>query len=127
MLFNLRTQLLGLVFLAVSTSHAQQVELSCLDSGASFDCSSFISKFCSSINPTTVGPGNTISRCFNGPPAGKRCVLKAVNTGTTSGSPSGQACNTALSDVTNACPMGGNGRLSGHPFRFSINPNSEPC
>ncbi|KAF7374167.1 hypothetical protein MSAN_00298500 [Mycena sanguinolenta] len=126
MLFSPRT-ILGLVLLAVSSSHAQTVDLTCLSSGASFDCSSFISNFCSSVNPDTVGPGNTISRCFNGPPAGHSCTLKAVNTASSSGSPGGPGCNTALDDVAAACPRGGSGQLSGHPFKFTINPNDSTC
>ncbi|KAF7378388.1 hypothetical protein MSAN_00265300 [Mycena sanguinolenta] len=127
MLFKPRTHLLGLVLFAVSTIHAQTDDLTCFDHRASLDCSSFISNFCSSVNPDTVGPDNTISWCFNGPLAGKSCIFKAVNTVSTSGSPGEPACNTALNDVTATCPKGGSGQLSGHPFKFTLTPSNEPC
>ncbi|KAF8214873.1 hypothetical protein K438DRAFT_887112 [Mycena galopus ATCC 62051] len=99
MLFNLRTQLLGLVLLAVSTIHAQTVDLTCLDSGAP------ASSRLSAALLTRRRSWRYYFKLLQRPPAGKRCTLTAVNTGATSGSPGGTACNTALTDVVNACPM----------------------
>ncbi|KAF7365834.1 hypothetical protein MVEN_00457500 [Mycena venus] len=127
MVFNSRTLFVIIAMTMIPASMAQTVDLTCNSDGAVFSCSSFISNFCNSINPQSVGAGSSISTCYNGPPAGHSCLLKATNTGSTSHSPSAQNCETALDAVAGACSMGGSGEPEGKPFKFSLNPNSGSC
>ncbi|KAJ7136612.1 hypothetical protein C8R44DRAFT_976149 [Mycena epipterygia] len=66
--------LLSLVSLVFAAPSFGQVQFSCFDSGAAFECPNFSSAFCQSIENTSVNMGDIISRCFNGPTQGLRCM-----------------------------------------------------
>ncbi|KAJ6553045.1 hypothetical protein B0H19DRAFT_1072529 [Mycena capillaripes] len=120
--------LLSLVVLATS-GQGQQLTIDCFDSGDTFACSNFTSAFCSTIGSATIAPGNTISRCFSGPPApaGFHCDFTTVNNGMAP-TVSVVNCNTALAAVAAECPTGGSAVFgNGTDFRFWIDPNTGAC
>ncbi|KAJ7135713.1 hypothetical protein C8R44DRAFT_976544 [Mycena epipterygia] len=127
MFFNTRA-LLGLLSVAIMTTPCvAQLQITCFLGGPAGDCVQFAPTFCNSLANLPVSPGDTVSRCFNGPAAGSQCAFTAVNTLTSSGVPSVVDCESALFTVADECPVGGGGQSSGNNFKFWMDPNVGAC
>ncbi|KAJ7724825.1 hypothetical protein DFH07DRAFT_1003585 [Mycena maculata] len=127
MVFTTRA-LLSLASLAIVVTPAlAQFNFKCFATGAAFDCSGFIPDFCSLIGTTSFNGGDTAVRCFNGPAAGQQCQLSTLNNVSTVGTPSVTNCEIGLTEITDACPMGGFGQFTTGTFEFAIDPNTGAC
>ncbi|KAJ7206274.1 TMV resistance protein Y3 [Mycena pura] len=104
-----------------------QLSTQCNLFGVVGDCSQFVNDFCTTINPLTITPFNSISKCYNGPGNAFKCDLTALLTVNVTGTPGGTNCNTALTTAAHGCPMGGQGQFSGAPFIFAVDPNNGTC
>ncbi|KAJ6451263.1 hypothetical protein C8R45DRAFT_1113598 [Mycena sanguinolenta] len=110
-----------------------QFDFHCFLAGAEFDCSSFITPFCTMISESTftLGPEDTITQCFNIPSTASECMLTVETTATTSIIPDLLTCVAALTLVSDNCPTGGSGDFTnstaGIASRFWIDPNTGAC
>ncbi|KAJ6613750.1 hypothetical protein B0H10DRAFT_2436327 [Mycena sp. CBHHK59/15] len=111
--------------MVIAPSLSQNVNLSCITTGTSGDCSDFITGFCQSIQGTTIGQLNTISQCFNRA-NGTRCDLFALNENTALAPPEA-ACETGLRTVSAVCGQGGSAIVTGTTFQFILDPNLGAC
>ncbi|KAF9046972.1 hypothetical protein BDP27DRAFT_1434524 [Rhodocollybia butyracea] len=104
---------------------------SCLTTGvAPGDCSQFIHQFCGSATDlvTLIAEEDNISRCFNTPGEGFKCDFTAWNQFSSNPEvPNDTFCLETLTAITQTCPMGGQGTVSGSFFSFQLIPNEGSC
>ncbi|KAJ6511699.1 hypothetical protein DFH09DRAFT_1198039 [Mycena vulgaris] len=103
-----------------------QINTSCLGPGATGNCGSVISTFCSSLAVDIIAPSDTLTHCFN-MPDGVRCDFGVVNMGNATDAPSVVNCQLILNQVSAECPTGGLGNVVGLPFEFQVDPNEGAC
>ncbi|KAJ6462211.1 hypothetical protein C8R45DRAFT_1178742 [Mycena sanguinolenta] len=123
--------LLSFVSLAVlATPSLGQVTFTCLPgtTRTAFNCTGFATTFCQTAGTATVGGGDFISRCFNGPTgSGLQCNFAAKSLIPAPDAPSAGNCVSVLQTMTLNCPAGGVGQFSGLPFQFSVDPGNGTC
>ncbi|KAJ7500899.1 hypothetical protein B0H11DRAFT_769724 [Mycena galericulata] len=120
--------LLRLVALAVIVAPGLgQLSSACFEQGTVGDCSSFVAQFCANAGKNSVNPSDTMAQCFNTPDKSFKCDLAVVNTLSVVNSPDVANCESALTAISQDCPMGGDGIFSGGTFLFSIDPNNGTC
>ncbi|KAJ7224941.1 hypothetical protein C8J57DRAFT_1390446 [Mycena rebaudengoi] len=83
-----------------------QLNTQCNLSGVVGDCSRFVNDFCTTVDPLTITPFNSISKCYNGPGNAFKCDFTVLNTLNATGTPNLTNCNTALTTAARSCSMG---------------------
>ncbi|KAJ7745890.1 hypothetical protein DFH07DRAFT_13414 [Mycena maculata] len=82
-----------------------QLSSACFDQGTVGDCSSFVAQFCANAGQNSVGPSDTMAQCFNTPDKSFKCDLAMVNTLSSVTGPDVANCETALTTISQDCPM----------------------
>ncbi|KAJ7239244.1 antiviral protein CAP [Mycena rebaudengoi] len=104
-----------------------QLNTQCNLSGVVGDCSRFVANFCATVDPLSISPFDSISRCYNGPANGFKCDFTVLNTLNITITPDGTNCNIALTPASRSCSMGGQGIFTGGTFLFAVDSNNGTC
>ncbi|KAF9439529.1 hypothetical protein P691DRAFT_769509 [Macrolepiota fuliginosa MF-IS2] len=90
------------------------------------DCSRFINKFCSLVDPEPLRLHDNNAHCYN-LPNGNRCDFIAYNSYQNNASPSGLNCVSVLEKITKTCSLGGFGQHGVGGYTFTVDVNAGPC
>ncbi|KAJ7664671.1 hypothetical protein DFH06DRAFT_326481 [Mycena polygramma] len=124
---NFRSLLLLTTLAATLAPALGQLSSACFTGGTVGDCSPFIIQFCTNVAQNKISGSDTMSQCFNTPGGLFRCDFTTINTLSLVESPDATNCQTALTTISENCPMGGDGMFDGRVFQFVIDPNEGSC